>query len=212
MIQTFPTLASNVPPPARCQTFELLCDAYCGKSPNLRNAKPILHGNPTEIPAILNHNARMIELIAKYGSCDMYAVAHGLDIVLGDGLTATVTPGHAFGETILELPKATSITLWDNAINLVWLKNDGMLQVECESLDQPEGGAVYLGCINVQDGAQTRRESYGRFDLRAGNVVRETLDEGMPGDSPSVEPSWFYTVTQGGVWLWTGSRYSKVGD
>lgn len=211
MTNIIPVLASELPPPCRCTCFESMANAYCCHSPGLRQAKSVVNGESTELAAILNYNARMVELIAKYGSCDMYAVAHGLDIVAGEGIQAIIQPGHAFGETILEAHCPQKVTLWDNAVTFIWFGNDSNAHSET-AMSQPQCGGVYLGCVSCQDGQIVEVSTLGRFDLRAGNVVRRTLDPDRPEDSPTPEPSWFYTVTDGGVFLWTGERYSKVGD
>jgi hypothetical protein len=208
-----PTLAVELPRPLRCCCFETLAAAYNSWEPCLRQARAVVAGNSTEIPAILNHNARLTELVAKYGACDMFAVAHGLDLEPGEGLSAAIAPGHAFGETLLEVASTLKVELWDNALNYVWLKNDTTPQVNNGSIEPPEGEGVYLGCIRVSEGIQEEVSTHGRFDLRAGNVVRKTMDPGAPGDAGILSgPSWFYTVTQGGIYLWDGQAYWKVGE
>jgi hypothetical protein len=197
----------------RCSCFETLEGAFCSREPNLRLAKAIVAGASTEIPAMLNYNAKMTELVAKYGSCDMFAVAGGFDLTLPEsGISVVVEPGHAFAETLLELSKPATLVLWDDSVNFLWLKNDGTLEAAKDSIDPPSGEGVYLGCVRCEAGNTVGASTLGRCELRAGNVVRRTLDPGIPGDQLPPDPSWFYTVTLGGVYLWDSERYWQVGS
>lgn len=175
---------------------------------------PIKNGDVHGIPAAINHNAKMAELLAKYGSCDMFAVADGFEIAAADKpLTVTVSPGHAFGESLIESAEEKRVVLWDDGVNFLWLRTSGVVEAVFDSITPPGLDAVYLGAVRVESGAVVGISTLGRFSLRAGNVVRHVDDEGIPGDADSLpeSPSWFYTVSQSGIWLWDGSRYWKVG-
>lgn len=196
--------STGVPAPQVYSGLKTLASAAVSASAGLYTAQEIAAGDTTTVPADLNRNAMQLDLMGRYSGGWM-AIAHGLALSAGTGLTLNISAGHAIVDGIVEFA-ATTAVMNANTTNHVWAKRDGTIEVKNNVLTAPTVPGVYLGAVVTGASTITSVDEAGRCVLRNGQMYRETGDEGFPADTPSASMS-FVAVTQGGRWLWDGEQY-----
>jgi hypothetical protein len=185
-------------------------------------SKRILPGAPQEFVAKLNQNAHAHDYTHRYGAGQ--GIGAGYDITSVTGLTAQIALGQCVIDGLVDNPVNISATIIDNSYALspygrvfLWLQSTGdgnpgnIIQV-INSLTPPAGNpCVYLGSVKTNAGAIVEIDVSGVFYKRAGVPWRQTADTDMPGDTPPANLA-FLTKTLGGLWLWDGTSYVKLGS
>lgn len=169
----------------------------------------------------VNQLLARIDALGRYGA-GIYAVAFGLDLSAGAGLSAHVSNGLAMldGPIAIDVQPAGYDThvLSDNTDNYVWLSRsgafghrttaDGVNMLLPPSNTEPW---VYLGRMTTLAGAITATDYSGRLGYQGGLPIRRTNDAAKPGDTPGAALA-FYTRTLKGLWLWDGAAYRLILD
>lgn len=142
-----------------------------------------------------------------------YAVAAGLDLESGNGLTLTITPGLALIDGPVVPPAAQrEKALTDNIDRIyLWLSRAGTVTPVNDSLTPPEGAQAFLGSAKTASGAITELDYSGRMELRGGYLWRRTGDEGVPADEPPADAA-FLQVSGDALYLWLAGRYWLLGE
>lgn len=202
-------LATEVPAVQAYSGLLTLASLAISTDPALPTARPINNGDSTTAPADLNRNFGEMNLGARYGG-GAYAIAHGLALSAGSGLTLNISAGHAVIDGVVELA-ATTQTMYAATTNHVWLKRDGTIDVKNNVLTAPTTPATYLGAVVTGASTITSVDTSGRVVLVQGQATRQTADLGMPLDTPSSSVQ-FLAVTSGGKWWWNGTAYLHQTD
>jgi len=170
-------------------------------------------GVPATVTTGLRSNAVRSENIARYGG-GAYAVAAGLEVAAGSGLSGTVTAGVAMLDGPVVVPTApAAVTLADGARNWIWMLPTGLATGTSGSLTPPLGACCLLGSLLTAAGAVSGDpDASGRWELRCGSLYRRTGDAGAPTDNPA---AWapnllFFHQTAGGMYLWDGTAYRSL--
>ena len=190
-------------------------DAYSSNGLNLPVARRV-YANPITNP--INTNALQMDLQGRYGGGG-YAIATGLVLTAPvTGLTLTVTAGHALIDGVVELAATATVALTGSHTGTpvadrhwVWLLQDGTLTFTTNTLTPPDGNCCLLGNVTTSASDITAVDFSGVMYLRGGHLYRATGDLGVPQDTP---PSslLFYQESGTAIYLWSGSRYFRVGE
>lgn len=179
------------------------------------SAGPITSSDLTAGDTILttpfNANATRSDLLGRYGGGG-YAVAEGLDISAGSGLTLNIAAGHAIMDGIVEVPSGgTTATLTNNIARVwIWLSQAGAIVQVNNSLTPPAGAHVLLGSAVTSAGAITSVDQSGVLYRTPTGLKRTTADASTPTDTPSSKLQILHYGASGKIWLWTGSSYSQI--
>ena len=155
-------------------------------------------------------------LNARYGG-GAYAVATGLELTEGSGLTLNIGVGLAMLDGPSEVRSAATLALTAGVINRVWISRAGTISAVTSLSDTPyeppDASApwCYLGAVYCTDSIYQIDYS-GRLTQYQGNLLfRQTADAGEPGDAATLPSTVrFFTRTEGGLYLWTGAEYEQV--
>lgn len=202
-------LASAVPAPQGPSGLTLLASAFAAP-PTLLQAKVVNTGVCPDLSGRLNANAQFLELLARYGAIGVYGIAYGLGLTDVSGLTASVAAGHAYVGSIVEY-EADSLTMFDDAVNYVWAKNDRTFEVIADSLTPPTEDATLIGIVTTVDGDISTAIDYSGVVYLKGNLaIRETADVDWPSDTPDAGIP-VVTKTLNGTWQWNGASHVRMG-
>ncbi len=178
-------------------------------------ARALVTGDKEALRQKFNENAVRLDLLGRYGSGGAYAVARGLDLSDGGGLTCTIGAGVACIDGHQEKSVAFSVALPDSigaaARRYVWLLRNGSASVTTTTA-APANASAYLGSFRVQDGdiLDAGVPDYsGRVELRGGILYRRTGDLAAPSDTPPAGII-LWTETQAGLYLWDGDEWLSV--
>lgn len=198
--------ATEVPEPMPNDgTSVLIADCASGVGP--LTSEIASAGQTPVVSTNLNKNARRAELGSSFGA-GFYAIGDGLALTAGVGLQASVDPGHIVCDGVVEF-EADTVALTPSVRNFVWAKRDGTLEVRTD-LTPPSQAAVPLGSLLTDADSITQGPDYsGVFYFKGGFPIRETFDAGVPGDTPDAS-LFFFTRTQGGVYIWDGEDYQLM--
>ena len=157
----------------------------------------------------LNANAAAADLGARFGG-GVYAVAWGLALSAGAGLTASVAPGFALMDGPLEVPAALSVAVAASSVSWVWLLRPAPgatpTLFASAALAPPSAPAVLLGNVTSGPSGVTAVDYSGVLVRRGAGAFRQTADAGAPADAPPATAA-FTAITAGGVYDWTGAAY-----
>lgn len=174
-------------------------------------SKSLGSGDSAHLVSYFNQNAAQVDANARYGR-GMYAVAWGLDLSDGGGLTLNISLGEASIDGCV--PRAaTTLSLINGVVNYIWLSRGGTVNKKLSSDTSPltapdvDTSYVYLGAVPTYGNTITSLDRSGVITLLQGNLgFRRTADAGEPTDTPPAGVR-FYTVTAGGLYLWDGTQY-----
>lgn len=164
-------------------------------------------GQISNVSTYLNKNSKAKDMAARYGAGG-YGIGAGLGLTAGAGLDFTIADGQAVMDGIVEVYSLASQTATAASDNWVWLKQDGTIQIQVNTLTKPTGNCVLLGLVVAGASTITSVGTDGVVYWRGGNMWRETFDTDKPGDTPD-SSLMFYTKTQGGLYFWNGLFYTK---
>lgn len=163
-------------------------------------------GDTTGVALKLNQNSRHVENLGRFGSGG-WAVAFGLDLTAGSGLTLNISAGIAIIDGVAKYAGGT-LALADNTRSHIWISQAGAITARTD-LTQPASSAVYLGSVLTAAAAISAVDYSGRVTAYNGVPYRRTADTGTPADSPSAALR-YYHETDAGLFVWEGTRYTAV--
>lgn len=187
--------------------FEVWDPSGASPNGNAPVAKPFIQGESADLRRKLNFNATSHDLSSRYGA-GIVAVAHGLGLSAGAGLTLNIAAGHALISGIVEVAAATTAVMFDNTTNHVWVTYAGAISVQNNVLTAPADPACYLGAVITAAGAISSVDTAGVVYARGGIMYRETADALTPNDTPTVT-ALYISKTAGGLYLWDGANYRE---
>ena len=173
------------------------------------NSTGIIAGTKT-IATAWNKNAAKIDLSVMYGG-GVYSILNGLALTAGSGLTLNIALGQGSIRGTVELRANTTATMTDASTNYVYLTENGSIAVQVNTLTPPSNNALFLGTVTTAAGVISTIDTSGVCYRVGGIVLRETIDPGKPGDSPTSNTR-FFTKTAGGLFLWDGVKYTALGN
>lgn len=141
----------------------------------------------------------------------IYAIANGLIPSAGSGTTINITAGQAIIDGPVTKTAGTLVGSNNNQ-NYLWLSRGGTfnkkLASDASPLTPPDALTpwVYLGLIPITGNVGGEVDLSGVLTLIGNLGFRTTADTGQPTDTPPASIR-FYTITQGGLYLWDGTQY-----
>ena len=205
-------LSTQVPTPPTSSGFLRVADATASNG-NAPTAKHVISETYWRQNTI-NPNFTQANLAERYGSGGAYAVAYGLVLSAGSGLTLNVAKGHAMVDGVVEVPADTTIAVPDGHNTAtdrvwVWVNTAGTISIRTDTT--AVANAAVLGSCTTNAGAITAVDTSGVVYVRGGDLYREVVDDGALSDTP---PSGMIIWTKAGtnwVWLWNGGAYRQIG-
>lgn len=174
----------------------------------------INQGQQVGLALAVNRHSTRGDLTGRWGG-GAAAVATGLDLAPGTGLTLNVAAGQAMIDGPVTLSASTPLALSNNQSRIfIWLTQAGVPTPVNGSMAPPATACAYLGSASTKNGVITQVDYSGRMELRGGIPQRTTSDQGTPTDAP---PAGFSFLHRGGggsgiLWLWDGVRYATVDE
>lgn len=204
-------LASACPSPPVAGTVFWETDQNVSGASGLPVSVAFTTGMTLPAAATLNKNSAMQDLLGRYGAGG-YAVAYGLVVSAGSGLTVSVSAGHALMDGIVEPGKtATTVVVpASSARAWIWLKQDKTFTVQNNVTTKPAGNCVLVGSCVTDGSGVLSVDTSGVVYLQNGFPWRDTADTGAPTDTP--DATWRgFTKTSAGVFFWTGTAWVPIG-
>jgi hypothetical protein len=162
----------------------------------------------TAIRPNLNENGGRQDMQSRYGGGG-YAIATGLAISAGSGLTLNIAAGHAQIDGVVPVA-AISVTLTDAGRNWIWCSRAGAITVVFNSLTPPAGAYCLLGSALTSGGSISSVDQSGVLYLIGGTLWRKTADTTTPGDTPPASLQFIHEGGSSKVWWWTGTQYVDI--
>lgn len=196
--------STNIPLPKVNSTFLYLSNFYTDSPVGLKKAKGISKGD-TLITAPLNSNACYLDVLSCLGSGSI-AVAHGLVISAGSGLSINITAGTAYINGPVQLATATTAVVNASTTNYIWIGDSGVITVVNGSITPPGSSYAYLGAAITDGSGVTSVDFSGVVYIKNGIAYREVGDTDQPLDTPPSDWRGF-TKTVKTVYFWDGTSY-----
>lgn len=215
--------------PALTQTLTAAsCPAPMGRNAFLSlQAATVSYGNAPVASHILNDTVNLPRFNRNFAAQDMmgaygggiYAVAQGLALSAGTGLTLQVASGTALIDGVVDVSNITTpqtavatartIVCPNNATRYVWLMQNATLSLT-STTTPPSAYCCYLGRVVTLSGAITGLDTSGVMMLKGGFGIRLTADTAGPLDTP---PAYlmFFTKTPTANYLWDGVEHLLIG-
>lgn len=175
-------------------------------------ASALVAGDTSAVLTKLNTNASRLDLAGRWGGGG-YAVATGLDLTAGAGLTLNISAGQAVLDGVAHVGAATTLALTDAAYNWVWILQNGSITKTTSATTTPpaapSAACAFLGRVYCTGGVISTIDYSGRLELRGGTLYRRTGDSGAPGDAPPAKLQ-FLAQTAGGRYWWDGAAYTAL--
>lgn len=176
-------------------------------------ARTLVAGDTSALLTKFNQNAAALDVTGRHsGGC--YAVAQGLDLSSGGGLTLSVSAGQAMIDGPVTLKTGGTLALSDNVYSAsditrriyIWLSQAAALVQVPNSTAKPNGAHAYLGSVRTNAGAIVDFDYSGRLAIVGGVPQRRCADVAIPQDSPPATSRFFHQATRG-LYYWDGVQY-----
>ncbi len=203
-------LAASLPSPQVVSSWLHVPDFFVTSSvPTGISSKSFNQGSK-QWTAQCNNNGGLADAISQSGA-GVIGIIHGLVIsVPGSGLLLPISAGSALVNGWRGRNAATTVSVTDNTTNYIWYKQDDTFESRVATTPPSTQGTM-IGVAIASGGNITSVDFSGVCYIESGDVIRFTADLSDPKDSPP--STWLgYTQTLGGLYLWDGTAYRKIGD
>lgn len=153
----------------------------------------------------LNALSKRIDLAASYSGSG-YAIAGGLVLSAGIGLTCAISNGHGLIGGAVEVYGGSAVILGASSVNWIWLTQAGTFVVQVGVTTRPAGECILLGSVTTNATVVTSIDTSGVVYLKSGMLWRMTGDIGPPADT--LDPALrLLTTTALGTFFWDGYNH-----